>query len=812
MRKFKSKMNSSKNYRLLFFAIVFLMSHLTFAQNGLLKGKVVDKLTGEGIPFANLLLENTQIGATTDFEGNFRIENIKPGVYTLICSVVGYERFIKPEITIGNSLPVTIQVEMNQSVEKLEDVEITASPFIESEESPVSLRSINSTEIIRNPGGNRDISKVIQTLPGVATTVSFRNDIIVRGGSPNENRFYLDDIEVPNINHFATQGSSGGPVGMINVNFIREVNFYAGAFPANRGNTLSSVMNFQQINGNDEHLTGTFMVGSSDVGLTLDGPSGKNSSFILSARRSYLQFLFKALKLPFLPTYNDFQYKHTFRLNEKNNITLIGLGAIDDFSLNKEVNNDVTDSTELERNNYILGNLPINTQWNYTLGAKWEHFSNSKTHRVVVSRSHLNNNSIKYKDNIEDPQNLLLDYTSQEIQNNLRYEFNYQSDTWNYSYGAAYQRALYTNSTYQQTELNGGVATIDFNSELPLNKYGLYAQVNRAFFSNVFSLSFGIRTDFNDYSKETSNPLEQLSPRLSGSVKLARELKFNFNVGRYYQLPPYTVFGYRNNNGELVNKDNKIGYISADHFVAGFETNPTSYSKITLEGFYKKYSNYPFILSDSISLANLGGDFGVIGNEPASPFSDGKAYGIELLAQQKLSKSVYGILSVTLVRSLFTDKNGNYVPSSWDSRQIINLTAGKQFANNWEIGIKYRYQGGSPYTPYDLEKTATKGIWDVTQQGVFDWNQLNTLRNPSSHGLDVRVDKKWYFNKWSLNVYLDIQNVLNNKIEQQPYITVVRDSNGNPVEDPNDPSKYLIKTIENVSGTVLPSVGIMIQF
>ena len=238
MRKFKSKMNSSKNYRLLFFAIVFLMSHLTFAQNGLLKGKVVDKLTGEGIPFANLLLENTQIGTTTDFEGNFRIENIKPGVYTLICSVVGYERFIKPEITIGNSLPVTIQVEMNQSVEKLEDVEITASPFIESEESPVSLRNINSTEIIRNPGGNRDISKVIQTLPGVATTVSFRNDIIVRGGSPNENRFYLDDIEVPNINHFATQGSSGGPVGMINVNFIREVNFYAGAFPANRGNAL----------------------------------------------------------------------------------------------------------------------------------------------------------------------------------------------------------------------------------------------------------------------------------------------------------------------------------------------------------------------------------------------------------------------------------------------------------------------------------------------------------------------------------------------------------------------------------------------
>lgn len=782
------------------------------AQNGLLKGIVVDKVTGEAIPFANLLLESTQIGTTTDFEGNYRFENIKPGVYTLICSVVGYDRYINPEITIGISRPVYIKVELNESIEKLEGVEITASPFIESEESPVSLRSINSTEIIRNPGGNRDISKVIQTLPGVSTTVSFRNDIIVRGGSPNENRFYLDDIEVPNINHFATQGSSGGPVGLINVNFIREVNFYAGAFPSNRGNALSSVMNFKQINGNDEHIAGTFMVGSSDVGLTLDGPTGKNSSFILSARRSYLQFLFKALKLPFLPTYNDFQYKHTFRINEKNKITLIGLGAIDDFELNREVNNDVTDSTELERNNYILGNLPINTQWNYTVGAKWEHFSNTKTHMVVASRSHLNNNSIKYRDNIDIPQNLLLDYTSQEIENNLRYEFNYHSNTWNYTYGVSYKHGLYTNKTYKQTEYDGSVVTINFDSRLPINKYGIFAQINRSFFSNVLSISLGLRTDFNDYSQETSNPLKQLSPRLSGSVKLASKLKFNFNAGRYFQLPPYTVLGYRNNSEILVNKDNKIGYISADHFVAGLESNPTNYSKITLEGFYKKYSNYPFILSDSISLANLGGDFGVIGNEPASPYSDGKAYGIELLAQQKLSKSVYGILSVTLVRSQFTDKNQNYVPSSWDNRQIVNLTLGKQFINDWEVGLKFRYQGGSPYTPYDLDRTATKAIWDVTQQGVFDWNQLNTKRNPATHGLDIRVDKKWYFNRWSLNVYLDVQNVYNFKAEFQPYITVRRDSNGDPLEDPNDPSKYQIKTIENVSGTVLPSVGIMIQF
>ena len=201
------------------------------------------------------------------------------------------------EVQVSTAKPTILNIPLTETSSELKEFEIVANPFVKKEESPISMRTINSAEIYRNPGGNRDISKVIQILPGVASSASFRNDIIVRGGAPSENRFFLDGIEVPNINHFATQGSSGGPVGMLNVNFIQEVDFYAGAFPTNRGNALSSVMDFKQIEGNDEKLTGSFMLGSSDVGLTLNGPMGKKSSFIFSARRSYLQFLFKALKL-----------------------------------------------------------------------------------------------------------------------------------------------------------------------------------------------------------------------------------------------------------------------------------------------------------------------------------------------------------------------------------------------------------------------------------------------------------------------------------------------------------------------------------
>jgi hypothetical protein len=309
-----------------------------------------------------------------------------------------------------------------------------------------------------------------------------------------------------------------------------------------------------------------------------------------------------------------------------------------------------------------------------------------------------------------------------------------------------------------------------------------------------------------------SNPLTQLSPRISASYKLNSKWSLNVNTGRYYQLPPYTVLGYRDSASVLVNKKNEIKYISCDHLVGGLEYDPTQYAKVTLEGFYKVYGQYPFLLRDSVSLANLGADFGVIGNEEVKSISEGRSYGVELLIQQKLTKSVYGILAYTLVRSEFTDKKNEMKPSAWDNVHILNLTAGKKFKKNWEAGLKFRLLGGAPYTPYDLQLSALKAVWDVKQQGSLDWNRLNEERFPVVHSLDIRIDKKWFFKKWSLNAYLDVQNLYNFQAKVQPYVNVVRDAAGNPVEDPNDPSRYKIYLIENTSGQVLPSVGMMIEF
>lgn len=721
---------------------LLILTNCVIAQTGVIKGRVYNSITNTPIAFANIVIDSVNTGTISDANGNYRLERLKPGIYNVKSSFVGFKKASFYEVIVTSVKPTILDIALTEETFTLDEVGIVLSPYSKSEESPLSKQIIGVAEILRSPGGNRDISSVIQILPGVASTLSFRNDIIVRGGAPNENRFYMDGIEVPNINHFATQGSSGGPVGMINVNFIKEVAFYTGAFPANRGNALSSIMEIKQLDANNEKFSGTFMLGSSDAGLTIEGPLSKKSTFLFSARRSYLQYLFNALSLPFLPTYNDVQFKQTVTINDKNKLTIIGLGALDDFKLNTNVNDGLTDLETIKRNQYILGNLPVNNQWNYTIGINWIHYGNNSNQQFIISRNQLDNSAKKYQNNIAQPNFLLLDYNSQETENKIRFEHTTRTNGWKLNVGAGIENAQYTNSTFNKKELNGQVILVDFDSKLVLQKYALFSQISKEFLADKLTLSMGIRTDFSDYSSEMINPIEQLSPRISASYDVEEKWSLNFNVGRFYQLPAYTVMGFRNNNNELINKKNNLKYIQADHLVGGLAFHPSKFAKITLEGFYKNYSKYPFLLGDSISLANLGADFGVIGNEAVKSISEGRSYGLELMIQQRKLGTVYGILSYTLVRSEFKDKKGIYIPSSWDNKHILNITAGKKLNRNWEIGSKFRLLGGAPYTPYNLEISSLKTVWDVTQQGVLDWNRINQKRNPLTHSLDLRVDSR----------------------------------------------------------------------
>ena len=401
---------------LLPFILLFLTLNQLYAQQAAVRGRVYDAVSNEPLPFVNLVVAGTPTGTVTDLDGNFLITGLKPGFVRLQASFVGYQQAISPEIEVSSARTSTVEIPMQKSDLQIEEVRVTASPYRKTDESPVSLRTIGIGEIENSPGANRDVSRVIQSFPGVQSTPAFRNDIIIRGGGPSESRFYLDGVEVPNINHFATQGASGGPLGILNADFLREVNYYSGAFPANRGNALSGVLEFFQVDGNQEKLKFRGSVGASELSATFDGPISDKTTFIVSTRRSYLEFLFGLLELPFLPTYNDMQFKLRTRFDKKNELTFVGLGAIDLFDLNL----GIKDPDEGQKD--ILSRIPVNEQWTYTVGAVYKHFRDNSFQTVVISRNHLNNRAYKYLDNNDSSEEFkTFDYVSEEIENKFRY-------------------------------------------------------------------------------------------------------------------------------------------------------------------------------------------------------------------------------------------------------------------------------------------------------------------------------------------------------------------------------------------------------
>ena len=799
----------------LFVLVLIFFQVLSFgqkAENGIIKGRVYNSVTNEPVPFASLVIWGTNSGTVSDENGNFSFSGVKPGYVRIAASSVGFEDYVSEEFPVTNSSIAFVEIPMKEVPVNLDAVVVKASPFRKKEGSPVSLRIIGIEQIEKNPGGNRDISKVIQSFPGVSSTPAYRNDVIVRGGGPNENTFYLDGVEIPNLNHFATQGASGGPVGIINVDFIREVNFYSGAFPADLSNALSSVLDMRQIDGNKEKLKIKGSVGASDMALTLDGPLSKNTTFIASARRSYLQFLFSALGLPFLPTYNDFQFKTRTKINDKSEISIIGLGALDNSRLNLEADNTVDQR-------YILNYLPEYKQWNYTFGAVYKRYYKKGYDTYVLSRNFLDNLAYKYLNN-DESQPRSYDYKSGEGEDKFRYEHTQNmANQIKLMYGAGFMYSSYYNKTFREYYSDYQTLGYEYSSTLGLFHYDAFAQISKPFMNNKLISSFGIRADGNTFSDKMNNPLRQLAPRLSLSYLLTGKLSLNFNTGRYYQRPPYTSMGYKNNLGQDVNKANGLKYISSDHIVFGIELDPMDKTMISAEGFYKHYLDYPFSVTDSVPLATKGADFGTFGDEELMPVSEGRAYGIEILARSQDFFGFNAMLSYTYVRSEFLDvrssNHNKYIPTSWDNRHLLNLTATRTFKSNWYLGFRWRYAGGAPYTPWDKGKSEIKAAWDAKGTPYLDYRKFNSLRLKAFHQLDVRVDKQFYFKNWSLNLYTDIQNIYNFKAQEPNKL--VRKSFVDPgykdVYTENGVEKYeLIEIVSEGSGTILPTVGIIVEF
>lgn len=783
----------------LFIVFFLLTSAMGMSQNlGSIQGYVVDAKTEEPMIGVKVKVKDEPKGAVTNLDGYFVIDKLEPRNYTLEVAFVGYETQFLFNVVVRTGGTPDLQIAMEEKTIEMKGVEVVASPYTKKKETPLSSNELSAEEIATYPGGNNDIAKVVQSLPGVSGSVGgFRNDIIIRGGAPNENVYYLDEIEIPNINHFSTQGSAGGPVGLLNVSFFNSVSLTATSFGSEYDNALSGVLQFNQRDGNDRKLKTNIRLGSSEAALTLEGPlfKGKkeksNTVFIASVRRSYLQLLFRLLDLSILPDYWDYQYKLTHKLNKYNTLTLLGVGAIDDFQVNQP-------SDFSEQQIATLAGIPIINQYSSTSGVSWKkRFKNFPGFMTTALSTNLLVNDFRnYTDNVNQT-DLFFINQSREQENKLRYKFKRYFDKFDLTMGGVLQYITYSNNTENL------VTDFIYNSRLRFFRYGLNAQATGKVLKDRLTLTAGLRADGNTFTTTGNEIYRTLSPRFAASYQLdsAQKWTLNASVGRYYKIPTYTMLGFQDNFGNSVNQD--MAYIRSDHAVLGIEFLPWRSTKIAIEGFYKQYSDYPVSLTDSVSLANLGGGFSVLGNEPVASVGVGRTYGVEFLFQKKLSKKTYAILAVTYYKSEFSAFDPDvYLPSAWDNGILISFTGGWKFAKTWELSARVRYSGRTPYAPIDEQATLQN-----YPAVVKDYSNFGSVQLSAFNQTDLRLDKKFNFKRVTLDVFLEVQNLFAQATPSEPLFGLLRDDDGNIV-NPNQ----LVEVEQADNGTVLPTIGLVIDF
>ena len=809
-----------KIYVSVFLSLIFVFS--AKSQNtGVIRGNIKDKNTQETIIGATIFIEGTTNGVASDIDGNYKL-SIPVGTYRLKASFIGFTTMIKENIVVTSGNDQIVNFEMEPASSELNEVEVTfdkgKSAVATDMITPLSVQQLTTEEIKSNPGGNYDVSKVIQTLPGVGGSAggAARNDIIIRGGAPNENVYYLDGIEIPVLNHFQTQGSSGGATGILNVSFIEDVKLSSSAFDAKYDNALASTFIIKQREGNPEKLSGNIRLAGTEVAATLEGPLGKKTNFLASARRSYLQYLFELIDLPIRPNFWDFQYKLTHRFNDKTTLTAIGIGAIDEFAF-------ATPKNSTPENIYITRSLPYINQWNYTNGFALKRLINKGYMNFTLSRNMFNNALDKFEDERQVEESRTFKLRSQEIENKFRWDINKYINGWKISAGAMAQYVKYNTRLFSQvtnaiSDSSGNEIApptkIIFNSDIEFFKYGAFATVAKNILNEKLLVSFGLRTDMNNFIKDGNNPLNTLSPRLSLAYHVSSRFDITGSIGSYYKIPTYTTLGYRDSNNLLANKNMK--YIQSNHYVLGTQFLPNQSLRFTVEGFYKQYNNYPVSAANGISLANQGGDFGSIDSEKINSNGIGECYGFEFFVQQKLVKKIFYVFSYTFVRSTFSGSDKKLIASSWDNQHLISATLGYKFKKNWQLGLKYRLAGGLPYTPFDLN--ASQQNYLLLGTGVLDYSKLNSERLALFNQLDLRIDKKFNFKRTSLDLFIDVQNVLLFRQQSAPNYTFKRNADntgfettdGNTIK--NDGSNAVPVILQNNDLSATPTIGIIFEF
>ncbi|MBA4406148.1 TonB-dependent receptor [bacterium] len=725
-------------YLTVLIALTLLFSN-TPAQNmkGIISGKIVDEVSKEPIPGVNVQIIGSTLGASTNLEGDFQISNVEIGTYQIRISAVGYQTIIKPDVIVNSARPTDLMIKLTTSLIEFNEITVR-SDYFEMDPSEIGgVTHLSYEEIRRTPGGFEDVVRALSILPGVAQASAGRNDLIVRGGAPSENLYIVDGFVVPNINHFGSQGATGGPLSFINLDFVRETSFSSGGFSSLYGDKLSSVLTIDTRDGRKDRLGGKGTIAASQFGLNLEGPIGRKGDFILSVRRSYLDFIFNAAGFNFVPEYYDALTKFTFDLDEKNRISYLFIGAFDKVKFNNK------DSEDFYENSRILGS----NQNTYVSGLSYRHLFEKGFFNISLSRNFTDFDSSQ-RDTLLNP--IFLN-KSREGENELKGDLIYKvSSTSELNIGASTKLIKFSADIKLPnfiTTFGERLSITSLNTQRNFTKLGLYTQYSNTMLDK-FRINVGVR---GDYFSEISTSF-YVSPRFAIAYMFSDLASINFSAGVYHQSPSYIWL--------VADEQNKnLKAVRVNQFVLGYERRLQDDIRMKVEGFYKEYKNYPAsVLRPYLVLANTGAGYGggdenfaSFGLEKLVSSGSGEVHGVELSIQKKSSDTpLYGIISATWSESNFKALDGVKRSGSFGQNWIVNLTAGYIFNKKWEASMKFRFATGNPYTPFNNDGT----------QSVANYN---TGRFNSLHSLDLRVDRRWDFEGWALITYIDIQNIYNNK-------------------------------------------------
>lgn len=756
--------------------ILLLSSTFIQAQTGVLRGTVRDQDTQQPLIGVNVLLQGTQRGAATDTSGNYLIEGVPVGGYTLRFSYMGFTSKIIPDVIIKSGKINYVNTDLSWDVLQGEQITVTTNYFEAADDAPVSLQLLSQEEVRRSPGSREDVSRMLQNLAGVNPSSDDRNDLIVRGGSPSEVLYQIDDIEIPNPNHFGTQGATGGPVSMVNNEFIENVSFMAGGFPADYAHKVSAVIDIRFREGNRREYNGKLDLNFAGAGGFVEGPLAGRGSFLFGLHRSFLDIVEGNLNYGGVPIYSNLQGKLVYDLNANHQISMLWIGGDDRIDIEYELDKDdfkigrrdtVDYSTTIFRSRQLTVGANLRSLWsknfytNLVLSHSFNHFYVDVNYFDVAATRVAAGNELQGQTELTDVD--VFDNTSNESVSAMKFLGNwFPSKSQTLTFGADMNLYRFDHKmkffpadpdepdAYGQKSDGSEI----YREQSLTPKTGAFINYKQRFWHR-FVTNLGLRYD---YFKLLDT--QSLSPRFSLFYDVTERLTLQTGVGRYFQSPELV-----NISADPSNQQNLRDF-RCDHYIAGLSYLLTPSTRLTVEVYHKQYDHYPVFAEsgyEMLSLANFGANYGGIYLYQLAPEGKGQADGIELMLQKKLAEKLYGLVSGSYSVIKHQALDGILRNGAYDNRNVFNLVLGYRLTKSWEFSGKWRYAGGTPYTPFDRAASIAAG------SGRLDLTRINAERLDAYHRLDLRFDHRTFYKSGTLVSYLSIENIYNRENMYSPY-------------------------------------------